>query len=292
MCRVLDVSESGYHAWRKRPPSPRAQANARLEVEIKAAHERTRQTYGPERLQADLADNGIQVGVHRIKRIRQKLGLRCKQKRKFKATTDSKHHLPVAPNLLDRQFAVSAPNKAWVTDITYIATDEGWLYLAGIKDLFNGEWVGYALDFRMTQQRVMQALFRAVAAKRPGKGLIHHSDRGSQYCAHAYQKLLRQFGMQASMSRKGNCWENKRSAVSRAVRREGEARHNAPMESCWGSLKTELVHHRRFATREQAKREITEYIEIFYNRIRKQARLGHLSPAAFSQQYYAMQMAA
>ena len=274
MCRILGISESGYHAWRKRPPSRRAQANARLEVEIKAAHERTRQTYGPERLQADLADNGIHVGIHRIKRIRQKLGLRCRQKRKFKATTDSKHNLPVAPNLLDRQFAVAAPNNAWVTDITYIATDEGWLYLAGIKDLFNGELVGYALDARMTQQLVMQALFRAVAAKRPGKGLIHHSDRGSQYCAHAYQKLLRQFGMQASMSRKGNCWDN------------------APMESCWGSLKTELVHHCRFATREQAKREITEYIEIFYNRIRKQARLGHLSPAAFSQQYYAMQMAA
>ena len=274
MCRILGISESGYHAWRKRPPSRRAQANARMEVEIKAAHERTRQTYGPERLQADLADNGIHVGIHRIKRIRQKLGLRCRQKRKFKATTDSKHNLPVAPNLLDRQFAVAAPNKVWVTDITYIATDEGWLYLAGIKDLFNGELVGYALDARMTQQLVMQALFRAVAAKRPGKGLIHHSDRGSQYCAHAYQKLLRQFGMQASMSRKGNCWDN------------------APMESCWGSLKTELVHHCRFATREQAKREITEYIEIFYNRIRKQARLGHLSPAAFSQQYHAMQMAA
>ena len=139
MCRVLDVSESGYHAWRKRPPSPRAQANARLEIEIRAAHERTRQTYGPERLQADLADNGVQVGIHRIKRIRSKLGLRCRQKRKFKATTDSSHSLPVAPNLLDRQFAVTAPNKAWVTDITYIATDEGWLYLAGIKDLFNGE---------------------------------------------------------------------------------------------------------------------------------------------------------
>ena len=259
MCRVLDVSESGYHAWRKRPPSVHTQQNARLEVEIKAAHQRTRETYGPERLQAFLADNGIQVGIHRIKRMRKKLGLRCKQKRKFKATTDSNHALPVAPNLLDRQFAVAAPNKAWVTDITYIATDEGWLYLAGIKDLFNGELVGYAMDARMTQNLVMQALFRAVAAKRPGKGLIHHSDRGSQYCAHAYQKLLRQFGMQASMSRKGNCWDN------------------APMESCWGSLKTELVHHRRFATREQAKREITEYIEIFYNRIRKQARLGHLS---------------
>jgi putative transposase len=142
MCRVLDVSESGYHAWRKRPPSPRAQVNARLEVEIKAAHERTRQTYGHERLQADLADNGIHAEIHRIKRIRKKLELRCQQKRKFKATTDSKHSLPVAPNLLDRQFAVSAPNKAWVTDITYIATNEGWLYLAGIKDLFNGELVG------------------------------------------------------------------------------------------------------------------------------------------------------
>ena len=274
MCRVLEVSESGYHAWRKRPPSPRAQQNARLEVEIKAAHERTRQTYGPERLQADLADNGIRVGVYRIKRIRRKLRLRCRQKRKFKATTDSRHNLPVAPNLLGRRFAVSAPNQAWVSDITYIATDEGWLYLSGIKDLFNGELVGYALGARMTEQLVMQALFRAVAAKRPGKGLIHHSDRGSQYCAHAYQKLLRQFGMRASMSRKGNCWDN------------------APMESCWGSLKNELVHQRRFATREQARSEITEYIEIFYNRIRKQARLGYLSPAAFTQRYYATQMAA
>ena len=274
MCRMLDVSERGYHAWRKRPLSPRARDNARLEVEIKAAHERTRHTYGSERLQADLADNGIRVGIHRIKRLRKQLGLRCKQKRKFKMTTDSNHGLPVASNLLDRQFTVAAPNQAWVTDITYIATDEGWLYLAGIKDLFNGELVGYALDARMTQTLVMQALFRAVVVKRPGQGLIHHSDRGSQYCAHAYQKLLRQFGMRASMSRTGNCWDN------------------APMESCWGSLKTELVHHRRFATREQAKREITEYIEIFYNRIRKQARLGYLSPAAFNQQYYAMQMAA
>ena len=180
----------------------------------------------------------------------------------------------MAPNVLDRQFIVAAPNKAWVTDITYIATDEGWLYLAGIKDLFSGELVGYAIDARMTQNLVMQALFRAVAAKRPGKGLIHHSDRGSQYCAQAYRKLLRQFGMQVSMSRKGNCWDN------------------APMESCWGSLKTELIDHRRFVTREQARCEITECIEIFYNRIRKQARLGHLSPAAFSLKYNAMQMAA
>ena len=273
MCRVLDVSESGYHAWRKRPVSPRARETARLETEIKAAHQRTRQTYGPERLQADLADNGVQVGVHRIKRLRRKLGIRCKQKRKFIATTDSAHALPIAPNLLNRQFTATAPNKTWLTDITYIPTEEGWLYLAGIKDVFNGELVGYAMADNMACSLVMTALFRAVATHRPEKGLIHHSDRGSQYCADDYQQLLRQFGMQPSMSRKGNCWDN------------------APMESCWGSVKNELVHHRRFATREQAKREITEYIEIFYNRQRKQARLGYLSPAAFTRQYHANRLA-
>ena len=245
-----------------------------METEIRAAHQRTRETYGPKRLQSDLADHGVAASVDRIKRIRRKLGLRCKQKRKFKATTDSQHALPLAPNRLNRQFVVEAPNQTWLTDITYIPTDEGWLYLAGVKDLFSGELVGYAMSKRMTTPLVMQALFRAIAAKRPGKGLLHHSDRGSQYCAHAYQKLLRQFGMQASMSRKGNCWDN------------------APMESFWVALKTELVHHRRFSTREQAQREITEYIEIFYNRIRKQARLGYLSPAAFNQKYYAEKIAA
>lgn len=274
MCRVLGVSESGYYAWRDRPLSPRAQENARLEVEIRAAHHRTRETCGPERLQSDLADHGINVGVDRIKRIRRKLGLRCKQKRKFKATTDSRHNLPVAPNLLDRNFAVAAPNQAWVSDITYIPTGEGWLYLAGLKDLFNGELVGYAMSDRMTKNLVMQALFRATSIKRPAKGLIHHSDRGSQYCSHDYQNLLNQFGMRVSMSRKGNCWDN------------------APMESFWGTLKNELVHHRKFHTRAQAIREITEYIEIFYNRQRKQARLDYLSPAAFAQRYYATQLAA
>jgi putative transposase len=274
MCRVFEVSVSGYHAWRKRPPSRRAQEDKRLEVEIKAAHQRTRQTCGPERLQQDLSDHGIQVGVHRIKRLRKKLGLRCKQKRKFKATTDSKHALPVAPNLLDRNFTVSAPNQAWVADITYVWTEEGWLYLAGIKDLFNGELVGYAIGERMSRHLVMQALFRAAAAKRPPKGLIHHSDRGSQYCSEDYQKLLRQFGMQVSMSRKGNCWDN------------------APMESFWGTLKNELVHHRQYQTRQEAKQDIIEYIEIFYNRYRKQARLGYLSPAAYTQKFYATQIAA
>ena len=216
LCRVIDVSENGYHAWRKRPPSARQQESVRLETEIRATHQRTKETYGPKRLQSELADHGVVTGIDRIKRIRRKFGLRCKQKRKFKATTDSRHSLPLAPNCLNPRFDIKTPNRVWVTDITYVATDEGWLYLAGVKDLFSGELLGYAMSKRMTTPLVMQALFRAVAAKRPENGLLHHSDRGSQYCAHAYQKLLRQFGMQSSMSRKGNCWDN------------------APMESFWG----------------------------------------------------------
>lgn len=144
MCRIYDVSSSGYYAWLGRPPSKRAQEEARLEVEILAAHQRTRETYGPERLQEDLADNGVKTTVHRVKRIRRKLGIRCKQKRKFKATTNSNHTLPVAPNLLEQKFTATAPNQVWLTDITYIPTDEGWLYLAGHKDLFSGDLVGYA----------------------------------------------------------------------------------------------------------------------------------------------------
>ncbi|SEK15256.1 putative transposase [Paraburkholderia tropica] len=274
MCRLLSVSVSGFYAWRKRPASLRAQQEGRLEAQVRAAHERTRQTFGPQRLQRDLADHGVHIGVHRIRRLRAKLGLRCKQERKFKATTNSTHDLPVAPNLLDQNFSVSSPNQAWCGDITYIATDEGWLYLAGLKDLFSGEIVGYAMSERMTKQLVMQALFRAVASHRPPPGLIQHTDRGSQYCAHAYQKLVRQFGMQASMSRRGNCFDN------------------APIESFWGSLKNELVYHRKFATRDQARKEIAEYIEIFYNRQRTQERLGYLSPAAFTRRFHLTTIAA
>jgi len=274
MSRVLEVSASGYYAWLERPPSRRFQEEARLEVEIRAAHKRTRQTCGPERLQSDLAEHGVRVGICRIKRIRKKLGIRCKQMKRFKATTDSKHNLPVAENLLNQQFEVSKPNAAWLSDITYVPTDEGWLYLAGHKDIFNGEIVGYAMGARMTKSLVTQSLFRAVAAKRPVKGLIHHSDRGSQYCAHEYRKILKQFGMKASMSGKGNCFDN------------------APMESFWGTLKQELIHHRHYRTRQEAIQEITEYIEIFYNRQRRQARLGFLSPVAYVQKFYTGQLAA
>lgn len=268
MSRFLQVSTSGYYEWLDRPPSKRAQEEARLEVEIRAAHKRTRETFGSERLQDDLAKHGVHVGISRIKRIRRKLGIQCKQKQKFKATTDSKHTLPVAENLLAQKFEVSKPNAVWVTDITYIPTDEGWLYLAGHKDLFTKEIVGYAMGERMTKNLVSQSLFKAVAAKRPEKGLIHHSDRGSQYCSLEYGKLLEQFKMKASMSRKGNCYDN------------------APMESFWGILKQELVHHRRYKTRGEAIREIKEYIEIFYNRQRTQAKLGYSSPAAYDKEFY------
>jgi putative transposase len=274
MCRVFGVSASGFHAWRTRPPSSRALQEPRLEVEIAAAHRRMRETYGPERLQRELADQGVRVGVHRIKRIRRKLGLHCKQKRKFKATTNSNHGLPVAQNWLEQDFSATAPSQVWVSDITYVPTDEGWLYLAGHKDIFTGEIVGYAMGKRMSKNLVAQSLFRAVGVKRPAPGLIHHSDQGSQYCAHEYRKQLEQFGMQASMSRRGNCWDN------------------APMESFWGTLKTELVHHRRYATRSHAMAEITEYIEIFYNRQRRQARLGYLSPAAFVRKFCEQELAA
>jgi len=272
--RILKVSTSGFYAWRDRPLSKWAQDEARLEVEIRAAHKRTRQTYGAERLQQDLAEHGIQVGICRIKRIRRKLGIRCKQKRKFKATTDSKHELPVAENILGQRFTVTAPNKVWTSDITYVPTDEGWLYVAGHKDLFSGNIVGYAMGERLTRNLVSQSLFKAVATKRPAQGLIHHSDRGSQYCSHEYRNLMDRFGLKVSMGGKGNCYDN------------------APMESFWGTLKQELIHHRRYRTRVEAIRDITEYIEIFYNRQRRQARLGFLSPVAYEQRYYAGLLAA
>ncbi len=178
-------------------------------------------------------------------------------------TTDSKHNLPVAPNLLERNFTVAAPNWVWVSDITYIPTDEGWLYLAGLKDLFNGELVGYAMSERMTKSLVMQALFRGVSTKRPANGLILHSDRGSQYCSQDYQSLLGQFGMTASMSRKGDCWE---FAFSRHLS-EVQSSHNAPMEIIWGTLKNELVPHRHYRTRAQAIQEISEFIKFAYSEL-------------------------
>jgi putative transposase len=272
--RMLGVSLSGYYEWTDRPLSKRAREELRLELEIKAAHRRTRQTYGAERLQHEMAGHGVRVGICRLKRLRRKLGIRCKQKKKFKATTDSGHKLPVAENLLKQEFKVQVPNRAWVSDITYVPTDEGWLYLAGHKDLFNGEIVGYAMGERLSKNLVEESLLRAMSSRRPEKGLLHHSDRGSQYCSDEYRRLLKYFGLAVSMSGRGNCYDN------------------APMESFWGILKQELVHHRHYRTRREAMEEIREYIEIFYNRERLQAGLGYLSPAAYIQEYYQRLLAA
>ena len=208
--------------------------------------------------------------------MRRELGLRCvQQKRHFRVTTtDSRHTLPVAANLLEQRFTVTRPDEVWTTDITYVPTTEGWLYVAAIKDLFAGEIVGRSFGDRMTTDLVVRALEQAVVTRRPTSGLVHHSDRGSQYCSHEYQALLRSYEMRVSMSRKGNCYDN------------------APVESFWGTLKNELVHHRRYATRAEAEREIGEYIDIFYNRQRRQARLGYVSPAAYTQQFVQQQRAA
>lgn len=268
MCRVLQVSRSGFYKWQTRGRSQRSQDDAKLKRCILSSHGESRGTYGPIRLQKDLARQGIFVGRDRIRRLRNELGLRCVQKRKYKATTNSKHQYPVAKNLLGQDFTVREPGKVWGVDLTYIATGEGWLYLAGVKDYGSQELIGYAMGSRMTQELTREALQRALRKRKPKFGCIHHSDRGSQYCAHEYQKLVKNSGLTASMSRKGNCYDN------------------APIESFWGALKQELIHARRFSTRKEAMVAIKEYIEIFYNRIRLHSSIGYLPPSIYAENYY------
>jgi transposase InsO family protein len=263
MCRVLDVSSSGFYDWLERPESPRAVENRALVAKIQAIHGDSRRTYGSPRVHASLQDAGYRIGRHRVARLMRDNGIRAKTKRKFRVTTDSRHDHPVAPNRLDRQFEVAAPNTVWVADISYIPTREGWLYLAVVLDLFSRQVVGWAMDQQMPQELTLAALDMAIQRRRPLPGCMHHSDRGSQYAAGDYQKQLAKYGMVCSMSRKGNCWDN------------------APMESFFHSLKTELVHHRDYQTRDEARRDIFEYIEVFYNRQRRHSTLGYLSPAQF-----------
>jgi len=267
LCTLLDVAKSGYPAWNSgKVVPPRKLEEQRLLVAIKAAHQKGRGIYGPKKIRDELADQGIIAGLNRIKRLRTLHGIRCTHKKKFRVTTDSKHSLPVAESLLNRQFVRTAPNQAWVADITYIPTDEGWLFLAAIKDLYTCEIVGWAMDSRMTKTLVVDALRAAYWRKKPKPGLMHHSDRGSQYCSSAYRALQASYGMKTSMSRKGNCCDN------------------APMESFFGTLKTDSLHHYRFATRGQARQVVFEYIEVFYNRIRRHAKIGNQAPADFANQ--------
>ena len=263
MCRVLELSASAYYAWRERPESRRMREDRRLLVEIKAIHQAKREVYGSPRIHAELQAQGLRHGEKRVARLMRAGGIRAKQKRKFKATTDSRHSHPVALNLLARDFEATAPNQKWAADITYIPTREGWLYLAATMDLYSRMIVGWSMAGCMKSGLVLDALDMAVGRRRPGTGLIHHSDRGSQYACGDYQEALRGHGMLCSMSRKGDCWDN------------------APMESFFHTLKTELVNHRRYQTRWEAKADIFEYIEVFYNRARRHSALGYQTPAEY-----------
>ena len=256
MCRVLLVSRSGYYAWLRRPMSARAKANEQLVSAIRQVHEQSRRTYGSPRITDELKDTGILCSRHRVARLMRRHDIRPVTVRKFRVTTDSKHQHPVAPNRLNRQFAVKRPNRVWLSDITYIWTLEGWLYLAAVMDGCSRKIVGYAMQEQMDQSLTVMALDRALAVRRPSAGLIHHSDQGKQYAADDYQKLLSAHQAVCSMSRKGNCWDN------------------APMESFFGTLKQELVYQDRFASRKEAKAKIFEYIEVFYNRQRRHTELG------------------
>jgi len=263
MCRLLEVSPSAYYAWRGRPESQRVREDRRLLMEIRAIHSAKREVYGSPRIHAELKAQGLRLGEKRVARLMCENGIRAKQKRKFKVTTDSKHSHPVALNLLARDFEATAPNQKWAADITYIPTTEGWLYLAAIMDLYSRMIVGWSMSSRMTRRPVLDALDMAVGRRRPGPGLLHHSDRGSQYACGDYRKALSAHGMMCSMSRKGDCWDN------------------APMESFFHTLKTELVNHQRYRTRWEAKADIFEYIEIFYNRNRRHSALGYQTPAEY-----------
>jgi len=263
MCRVLKVSRSGFCAWRTRPECEQATSRRRLIGIIKEVHEESKRSYGSPRVHRELIARGEICCENTVARYMRENDIAAKTKRKFKQTTDSNHSLPVAKNLLDRDFDQFEPNTVWVSDITYIPTREGWLYLATVLDLFGRKVVGWSMSDRINRHLVMDALTMAVKNRRPPPNLIHHSDRGSQYASHDFQDLLDEHDMICSMSRKGNCWDN------------------AVAESFFRSLKTELVYHEDFATRDEARLAIFEYIEVFYNRIRRHSSLGYLSPADY-----------
>jgi len=266
MCRVLKVSRSGFHAWQDRPLSQHAQDDQRLAEQIAEIHQGNRKVYGSPRVYAVLREKGVRCGRKRVERLMREKGLAAKQRRRGVRTTDSAHGRPIAQNILNRQFGVqeiTASNRVWTSDITYVETAQGWLYLAAVEDLFSRRVVGWSFSDSLEQGLVTKALQMALKGRKPDPGLLHHSDRGSQYAGGAYQELLAGEQMICSMSRRGNCWDN------------------APMESFFATLKTELIHQRRFKTRENAKAAIFEYIEVFYNRQRRHSALGYLSPAEY-----------
>ncbi len=267
MCRVLKVSRTAYYRWLIRPVSQHRAQDEIIKEQIMKIYQQSRKTYGSPRIHRKLDKQGIHCGRKRVERLMREAGIQAIQKRKFRVTTDSNHNLPVAENILNRNFDAGAPNMLWATDITYVNTDEGWLYLATVMDLYSRKIVGYSLQPYITRELVIEAMKMAINNRHPGRGLIAHSDRGSQYASYDYQRLLWQNGIICSMSRKGNCWDN------------------SPAESFFKTLKTELVYHRRYKMRAEAKLEIFEYIEVFYNRFRLHSAIGYETPEEFEKSY-------
>jgi putative transposase len=263
MCRVLLVSPAGYYDWRGRPKSNRAARSDALVVAIESIHAEVKARYGSPRVHAELVARGTPCCVHTVARLMRRAGIAAKTRRKFRVTTDSNHDRPVAEDVLGRRFEPEAPDRAWTADITYVATDEGWLYLAAVEDLYSRKIVGWSMGSRIDSRLVVDALEMALALRRPGAGLVAHSDRGSQYASEHYQRLLAGRGITCSMSRRGNCWDN------------------APMESFFASLKKELTRGEVYATREEARASLFEYIEVFYNRVRRHSSLGYMSPIEY-----------
>jgi putative transposase len=266
MCRVLEVSRSGYYQWLKRKPSRRDIDNERLDAQIREIYDGSKGRYGSPKITRELQDRGLRVSKSRVARRMRAVGLRSKVRRRYRVTTDSKHHFPVAPNLLERNFTTNAPDRAWVSDITYLATRTGWLYLTVIIDLFSRLVVGWALSSSLSHEMVVTALKRAVRTRRPGKGVVFHSDRGVQYACNDFRKELDNHGFVQSMSRKGDCWDN------------------AVAESFFGIMKTELVYHERYEGHQDTLHSIFEYIEVFYNRQRRHSTLDYLCPAEYEKQ--------
>ncbi len=265
MCRVLKVSRSGYYSWRGRGKSVRQLKNKRLLGEITESYERNRKVYGSPRITEDLLANGIECSENRVARLMRINGIAVEPKRKFKVSTDSRHSLPVAENLLKQDFTADAPDRVWVSDITYIWTTHGWLYLAVILDLFSRKVVGWSMSELLTQEIVTDALIQAIWRRKPKAGLIFHSDRGSQYASKAFRDLLGEYSFLQSMSGKGNCYDN------------------AVAESFFHTLKTEEVYLGKYDTRSEARQSVFDYIEMFYNRTRRHSTLGYLSPFDFEE---------
>jgi transposase InsO family protein len=270
MCSTLEVSRAGFYSWLGRGDSRRAREDQRLTALIREEHAKSRETYGAPRIHAALKKRGEICGLHRVERLMQAAGIRSKMRRKFKKTTDSNHSHPVAPNVLDQNFEVGVPNRVWVSDITYIWTEEGWLYLASTLDLYSRKVVGWAMSSCIDAQLVVDALQMAIEQRSPPPGLVHHSDRGVQYAAHAFQGLIEENGITCSMSGKGNCYDN------------------AVKESFFHTLKTELCDHEHYLTRAQARSSVFEFIEGFYNRTRLHSTLGYCSPCEFEAQRHAV----